>query len=73
MLSRTAIGLWSKQEAGLYMQIRLWLALNQNTNVTSVECILFLSVLHGRVSLAAVNHIYVFHEVINGCKNLKIH
>ena len=31
------------------------------------------SVLYGQVSLAAVNHIYVFHEVMNGCKNLKIH
>ena len=32
----------------------------------------FRSVLHGQVSLAAVNHIYVFHEVLNDCKNLKI-
>ena len=32
------------------------------------------STLHGQVSLAAVNHIYVFHEVMNVCKkNLKIH
>ena len=31
------------------------------------------SVLHLRVSLAAVNQIYVFHRAINGCKNLKIH
>ena len=31
------------------------------------------SVLHGHVSLAAVNHIYVFHEVMNGCKNRIIH
>ena len=29
--------------------------------------------LHGQVSLAAVNHIYVFYEVMNGCKILKIH
>ena len=26
------------------------------------------SVLHGQVSLAAVNHMYVFHEVRNSCK-----
>ena len=26
------------------------------------------SVLHGQVSLAAVNQIYVFHEAMNGCK-----
>ena len=31
------------------------------------------SVLHGQVSLAAFNQIYVFHEAMNGCKNLKIH
>ena len=29
------------------------------------------SVLHGHVSLVAVNQIYVFHEVMNGCKNLR--
>ena len=33
------------------------------------------SVLHGQVSLAAVNQIYVFHEAMNSCKkkNLKVH
>ena len=31
------------------------------------------SVLQGQVSLAAVNHIYVLHEAMNGCQNLKIH
>ena len=31
------------------------------------------SVLHGQVSLAAVNQNCVIHEVMNGCKNLKIH
>ena len=31
------------------------------------------SVLHGQVSLTAVNHFYVFHEGMNGSKNLKIH
>ena len=30
------------------------------------------SALCGQLSLEAVNHIYVFHEVINNCKNLKI-
>ena len=35
--------------------------------------LIYQSVLHGQVSLAAVNHIYVFHEVMNGCKNQKIH
>ena len=31
------------------------------------------SILHGQVSLAAVNQIYVFHEAMNRSKNLKIH
>ena len=31
------------------------------------------SVLHGQVSKAAVNQIYVIHEPMNGCRNLKIH
>ena len=31
------------------------------------------SVLHVQVSVAAVNRIYVIHEAMNGCKNLKIH
>ena len=29
-------------------------------------------VLHGQVSLAAVNQICEIHEAMNGCKNLKI-
>ena len=29
-------------------------------------------VLHGQLSLSAVNQIHVFHEAMNGCKNLKI-
>ena len=31
------------------------------------------SVLHGQVSLAAVNQISVIHEAMNGFKNLRIH
>ena len=31
------------------------------------------SVLHGQVSLADVNQVYVIHEGMNGCKNLKVH
>ena len=31
------------------------------------------SVLHGQVSLAAVNQICFIHEAMNGCKNQKIH
>ena len=32
-----------------------------------------LSVLHGQVTLAAVNQICVIHEAVNGCKILKIY
>ena len=31
------------------------------------------SILHGQVSLAAVNQNYIFHEAMKGCKNLKNH
>ena len=31
------------------------------------------SVLHGQMSLAAVNQICVIHQAMNGCKILKIH
>ena len=31
------------------------------------------SISHGQVILAAVHQICVFHEAMNGCKNLKIH
>ena len=68
---------WSKQEACFACANQVWLAVIHNTSVTSGIEFKFdnvRSVLHGQVSLAAVNHIYVFHEVMNGCKkNLKIH
>ena len=53
---------WSKQEACFAHVNQVWLAVNHNT-----------SDLHGQVSLAAVNNINVFHEVINGYTNLRIH
>ena len=31
------------------------------------------SVLHGQVSMAAVNQSFVIHEAMNGCQNLKLH
>ena len=34
-------------------------------------CTLFRSVLHGQVSLAAVNQICVIYEAMSSCKNLK--
>ena len=30
------------------------------------------SILHGQVSLSHVNQIKLFHEAMNGCKNLRI-
>ena len=30
-------------------------------------------ILHVQVSLAALNHISVVHEILNGCESLKIH
>ena len=43
---------------------QVWLAVNHRISVTS---------LFQTNCLAAVNHIYVFHEGMNGCKDLKIH
>ena len=54
---------WSKQEACFGCVTLVWLAVNHNTSATS----------HWQVSLEAVDQIYVFHEAMSGCKNLKIH
>ena len=53
-----------EQTRGSFACTWLWHAVNHNTSVNSI---------FGQVRLAAVNHIYVIHEVMNGCKNLKIH
>ena len=42
-------------------------------SITTPVSLLVRSVLHGQVSLAAVNHMYVIHEAMNGCKNLEFH
>ena len=47
----------------------MWLAVNHNTSITSENKFDVRSVLHGQVSLAAVNQICVIHEAMNGCKN----
>ena len=47
----------------------MWLAVIHNSTVTSGEWIRSWK----RDARAATNHIYVFHEVMNGCKNLKVH
>ena len=66
-------GQWSKQEAYFACATRVWLAVNHNTSVALATELDVPIVLHGQVSLAAVTHIYVIHEAINGCENLKVH
>ena len=52
----------------------MWLAVNHNTSITSLSTEFDVpSVLHGQVSLAAVNQICIIHEAMNSYKNLKIH
>ena len=64
---------WSKQEACFARATQVWLAVNYNTSVTSGELIRCSKRMHGQVSLAAVNQLYVMHEAVKGCKTLKIH
>ena len=65
---------WSKQETCFSLSNQVRLAVNHNTSAALlVNEFDVRSVLHGQMSLAAVNHIYAFHEVINGCNYLKIH
>ena len=64
---------WSKQEACFAHATRVWVAVDHNSSNTSGKWFDVQSVLHGQVSLAAVNQIWVIHEAMNGCKNLKIH
>ena len=55
------------------MHVRLRCGSLSNTTPVSLLAneIDILSQLHGQVSLAAVNLIYVFHEAMNGCKKSK--
>ena len=64
---------WSKQEACFARATQVWLAVNHNTSVTSGNEFDVQSILHGQVSLTAVNQTYAIHETMNACKNLKIH
>ena len=64
---------WNKQEAFLHVLLRCG-SLSITTPVSLlVNEFDVRSVLHGQVSLAAVNQIYVIHEAVNSCKYLKIH
>ena len=64
---------WSKQEACFALRLRCG-----SLSITTPASLLanefdVRSILHGQVSLAAVNQIYVFHETMNGCEKRKIH
>ena len=58
------------QDACFACATQVWLTVNNNTSVTFGDV---QSVLHGQVSLAAFNQIYVIHEAMNSCKNLEVH
>ena len=62
---------WGKQEACFACATQVWLAVKHNTSVTSGNEFDVWSVLHGQVSLAVVNQIYVIHEAMNDCKKKK--
>ena len=62
---------WSKQEA-CFAGGTGSLAITTPVSLLAKEFDV-LRVMHGQVSLAAVNQIYVIHEAMNGFKNLKIH
>ena len=65
---------WNKQRACFARATQVWLAVNHNTSISLLANEFDArSVLHGQVSLAAVNQICVIHEAINSCENLKIH
>ena len=62
---------WSKQRLVLHVCLRCG-SLSITTPVSFLANEFDVgSALHGQVSLAAVNQIYVFHEAMNDCKNLK--
>ena len=63
----------SQQEACFAHENQVWLAVNHNTSAPLANEFEVQSILHRQVSLAAVNHIFVVHEVMNGCKSLEIY
>ena len=69
--TRTANG--ANKKLGLHMRLRcgsisITAPLSLLANEFDVR-----SILHGQMSLAAVNQFCVIHEAMNTCKNLKIH
>ena len=64
---------WSKQEACFARENQLWLAVFTSPVSLLANNFDIQSVLRVQASLAAVIYIYFFNEVMNSCKNLKIH
>ena len=64
---------WSKQEACFACATQCgWLSITTPVSLLANEFDVQ-RVLHGQVSLSAVNQICVIHEAMIGYKNLKIH
>ena len=64
-----------EQTKGLFLHMRFRCSSLSITTLASLLANEFdgRSVLHGQVSLAAVNQMCVIHEFMNSCKNLKVH
>ena len=70
MRTRTANG--ANKRLVLYVRLRCG-SLSITTHVSLLANGFYVRiVMQGQVSLAAVNQIYVIHEAMNGCKNIKI-
>ena len=64
---------WSKQEACLHVRLRCGsLSITTPVSLLANEFDVR-SAIHEQVSLAALKQVYVIHEAVKGCKNLKIH
>ena len=68
---------WNANGANKKLVLHVWLRCGSLSITTPVSLLAnefdIRSVLHGQVSLAAVNQKYVIYEAMKGCKNLKIH
>ena len=61
-----------KQTRGLFCMCESSVAsLKHNCHFWQMNLMFQAYILQGQVRLAGVNHIYVFHEVFNGCKKKK--
>ena len=66
---------WCKHEACFARANQVWLAVNHNTSVTSgvwIRCSKRIAP-ESELGSCHSNLYKVFHEAMNGCKNLKIH